>query len=80
MDKESMTFETAMERLENVVRALESGEITLDKSLELFEEGVALARVCSARLDEVEAKIEVLLERNGEIVTEPFSESEGTES
>ncbi len=79
MDRETMTFEAAMERLEKVVRSLESGEVTLDQSLELFEEGVALARICSSRLDEVEGKIEMLLEKNGEIMQEPFLERGETE-
>lgn len=59
------TFEEAMARLERVVRQLESGELSLDESLKLFQEGMALARQCSGLLDEAEGRIEELLEGAG---------------
>lgn len=59
------TFEEAMARLEKVVRQLESGELSLDESLKLFQEGMALARQCSGLLDEAEGRIEELLESTG---------------
>ncbi|NLH32281.1 MAG: exodeoxyribonuclease VII small subunit [Firmicutes bacterium] len=71
-----MTFEEAIKALEDVVRQLEDGTVTLDESLKLFEKGVELARICRAKLDQYEAKIEILLERNGEAVTEPFVQKE----
>ena len=48
---ENMTFEAAMSRLEEIVRLLESGNAPLDVSLSLYEEGVALVRLCNTRLD-----------------------------
>lgn len=59
---EELTFEQAFERLEMVVRRLEAGEVSLDQSLALFEEGVALSRRCAALLDAAEGKMRVLLE------------------
>lgn len=76
MHEPDMTFEEAIKALEDVVRQLEDGTVTLDQSLKLFEKGVELARICRAKLDQYEAKIEILLERNGEAVTEPFVQKE----
>lgn len=68
------TFEQALQRLEEIVTRLESGELTLDESLALFEEGVGLSRVCSARLGEAELKIEKLIERSdGTVASEPLT-------
>lgn len=55
------SFETSMKRLAEIVAALESGELSLEDSLRLFEEGVALSRGAQARLDGVERRIEELL-------------------
>lgn len=69
----AVTFEQALQRLEQIVAKLESGELTLDESLALFEEGVQLSRVCNARLTEAELKMEKLIERaDGTLVTEPL--------
>jgi exodeoxyribonuclease VII small subunit len=57
---ENMTFETAMTRLEQIVVQLESGKATLDESLSLYEEGIALVKLCSGRLDEAEQKIKII--------------------
>ncbi|MDA8066976.1 MAG: exodeoxyribonuclease VII small subunit [Thermaerobacter sp.] len=56
-----MTFEEAMTRLEQVVAALERGDLPLEESLRLFEEGVALSRRCHELLRSAEGKVEVLL-------------------
>lgn len=55
------SFETALKKLEEVVEKLESGEVSLDQSLKLFEQGITLVRQCSKRLDEVERKVQVLV-------------------
>ena len=55
-----MSFETAMTRLEQIVRELEDGKVSLDDSLKLYEEGIALVRLCSGRLDEAEQKIKII--------------------
>lgn len=66
------SFETSMERLSSIVDELEGGELSLEDSLLLFEEGVKLARASQMRLDEAEARVEVLLGINeqGQISTE----------
>jgi len=66
-------FEKAMEELEETVSRLEAGELTLEESLEAFERGMSLVRMCRKKLDEAETKIAKLVEtKGGELVTEPF--------
>lgn len=68
-----LTFEEGMARLEELVGRLESGQLTLDESLRLFQEGVALARRCSRQLDEVQAKVEtVMTSPDGSLLVEPW--------
>jgi exodeoxyribonuclease VII small subunit len=70
-------FEAALARLEEIVQELEKGDIPLEKSLKLFEEGVKLSRVCNKRLQEAERKVEILMkDREGNIRAEPFKEEE----
>ena len=57
---ESMTFETAIARLEEIVRVLESGSAPLDVSLSLSEEGVSLVRLCNSRLDNTQQRVKIL--------------------
>ena len=66
-------FEKAIQRLEKIVDDLEKGEMDIDKSLEIFEEGIKMSSVCSKKLNEAEAKIEKLTkDQKGELVTELF--------
>ena len=66
-------FEKAIQRLEKIVDDLETGELDIDKSLEIFEEGIKMSRVCSKKLNEAEAKIEKLTRnQKGELVAELF--------
>ena len=66
-------FEKAMTRLESIVEELERGDLNIDKSLEIFEEGIKMSRVCSKKLNEAEAKIEKLKKgKKGDLVTELF--------
>ena len=53
-----LKFEKAIQRLEKIVDDLEKGELDIDKSLEIFEEGIKMSRVCSKKLNEAEAKID----------------------
>ncbi len=70
-----MPFEAALARLEEIVGRLESGELGLDDSLALFEEGVRLSRLCQGKLTEVERKVEVVLrDSSGEIRTVALAE------
>jgi exodeoxyribonuclease VII small subunit len=69
------TFESSLDELEQIVRHLESGDLPLDRSLELFEQGVRLSRECQKRLDEAERRVEILLRGNdGEYKATPFEE------
>ena len=66
-------FEACIERLEQIVRQLESGEVQLDKAIALFEEGLQLGNRCSALLDRADMRVDRLLERqNGGAQEEPF--------
>ena len=71
------SFESSLEELEQIVRQLEGGDLPLDRSLELFEQGVRLSRECQKRLDEAERKVEILLRgSDGAYKPEPFEEPE----
>lgn len=71
--EEQVTFEKALARLEEIVRLLESGQAPLDKSLELYEEGVKLVKECNSKLDNVEKRIKILSAgENGELVKTDF--------
>lgn len=70
-------FETALSRLEEIVTDLEKGELSLEQSLKLFEEGVKLARLCNARLEEAEGKVEILIkDKAGNMTGKPFEDEE----
>ena len=65
-------FESALAELESLVKHLEGGNLTLEKSLSLFERGIQLSRYCHTRLEDAERRIEVLSER-GEVGPAPAS-------
>ena len=68
-----LKFEAALERLEQIVDQLEAGNLTLEESLQVFEEGVGLARRCGKFLDEAEKRIELLTrDESGVLKTAPF--------
>ncbi len=70
---DEIKFEKAIQRLEKIVDDLETGELDIDKSLEIFEEGIKMSRVCSKKLSEAEAKIEKLTrDQKGNLATELF--------
>lgn len=70
-------FEKAMERLEKIVDDLESGNLGLDESIKVFEEGVELSRKCHKKLTEAETKVKQLIKNeNGEFELELFDEEE----
>jgi len=69
-----LTFETCLSRLEQIVAALESGNLPLEESLKVFEEGVALARHCGRYLEDAERRIEMLAkDDSGALTTRPFA-------
>ena len=70
-------FEAALSRLEEIVKELETGDLPLEQSLKLFEEGIKLSRICNKRLEEAERKVEILLkDKDANIKAEPFEEEE----
>ena len=58
--KKKETFEVSLNRLEKIVQKMEDGNLALEESLQLYEQGVALTRVCSQKLEEAEKRIEIL--------------------
>jgi exodeoxyribonuclease VII small subunit len=73
-------FESALARLEEIVKKLEKGDLPLEQSLKLFEEGVKLVRACNKQLEEAERKVEILLkDRAGNLTAQPFEEEEEKE-
>jgi len=73
---EKLTFEEAMLELESVVGKLDSGEGTLDESISLFQKGVLLSKLCSARLEEIEQRVRILTDDgSGSKKEVPFTDS-----
>jgi exodeoxyribonuclease VII small subunit len=81
MELKVKDFESALKSLEEIVVQLEGGDLTLDRALELFEEGIRVSRFCSSKLDEAERKVEILIKTaDGAMKETPFSENaEATE-
>ena len=70
-------FEDSLERIEEIVERLEGGDLTLDESLSLFQEGVELSRGCQSVLDEAQRRIELLIRAaDGTLATQPLGSSE----
>lgn len=72
----SMRFEDALSELESIVQTLETGDQTLDKSLEQFERGIKLARFCQESLSEADKKVKILLGEDEKATLKDFDESE----
>ena len=66
------TFESSLEELEKVVKELESGDLPLERSIELFEKGVTLSESCRKQLEDAETRVEVLMRKDGKLQPEPF--------
>jgi exodeoxyribonuclease VII small subunit len=71
--EEEPSFEEALKKLEDIVSNLETGQLPLDESLKKFEEGIKLSRMCNKKLVETQQKVEKLVEKNGNIMTEPMT-------
>jgi exodeoxyribonuclease VII small subunit len=72
----SIDFEQQLSDLEDLVKSLESGELNLEESLKSFERGIAVARDCQAALKQAEQKVEVLMRKGDELISEPFENQE----
>jgi exodeoxyribonuclease VII small subunit len=72
-------FEDALRELEDIVKRLESGDLPLEESLKIFEEGVTLSRYCVRKLEEAEKRVSILMKGEGGITREPFEAGEDVE-
>jgi exodeoxyribonuclease VII small subunit len=72
--KTAIDFEKALQTLESLVENMESGDMTLEKSLQAFEEGIKLTKECQQALKEAEQKVEILMSQNAEAPLQPFDE------
>ena len=66
------SFEACLDQLEKVVKELEAGDLTLERSLELFERGMGLSESCRKQLEEAETRVEMLIRKDGKLTAEPF--------
>lgn len=73
---QDFNFETALKELNTIVEKMESGGLSLEDSLKYFEQGIALTRQCQQALKDAEQKVQILLEKNGQIALENFAEND----
>ncbi len=79
MSKSKLTFEAALKKLEEIVKKLEEGNLSLEDSLRIFEEGMALSQFCEKSLEEAQGKVEQLMTNSlGERVSLPFPLSDSS--
>ena len=76
MTKKKQTFETAMERLEEITRQLEETEVSLEKSVSLYQEGLTLRAFCQEKLAEAEGAVLIMEEKEGVLTEAPFRAEE----
>ena len=75
MNQENTTFEQSMQRLEQIVRAMERGDVPLEESLKLFQEGTELVRSCGKLLDDAQLQVQkVMTAADGSPVMEDFAD------
>lgn len=74
----TVKFEEGMKRLEKIVEEMEHGEMDLEKSLTLFEEGISLVRLCQSKLDEAKKKVEILVKKGEHMKPEAFTAQKET--
>ena len=76
MPKKEISFENAMDRLEEIANLLENGDFSLEESLKLYEEGVKLIAFCNSKLQKIENSIKIIVNKDGELVEEDFVPNE----
>jgi exodeoxyribonuclease VII small subunit len=69
-------FEDALQKLEDIVRKMEAGDLPLEESMKSFEEGIKLIRFCSTRLEETQRRVEMLLGKEESLQSKRFQEDE----
>ena len=67
-----LSFEAGLAQLETIVKEMESGELPLERAIELFERGMKLSETCRKQLEEAETRVETLMRRAGEMQPQPF--------
>jgi len=70
------SFEDSLEQLEKITNELEQGDLSLEKALKKFDEGIKLAEYCNRKLEDAQKKIDILLNKNGTLKSVPFETSE----
>ncbi len=81
MSSKNQTFESSLGELEKIVRKLEDGDLSLEESLKLFEDGVRISRECQERLNKAERRIEILLkDENGNAMLQEIKPDDLSES
>ena len=76
-DAPVVSFESCLDELEKIVKELESGDMPLERSLELFEKGMGLSETCRKQLEQAETRVEVLIRKEGKWQAEPFRPDKG---
>ncbi len=72
--KKALDFEQSLQQLEALVTEMEKGELSLEDSLKAFENGIQLTRECQTRLAEAEQKVQLLVEQQGQLTSQPFTD------
>jgi len=73
MVEATVSFEEALSKLEQIVERLENGDVPLEQAIELFQEGMKLSQFCSQKLEQVERKIDMLIEEDGQYTKKAFT-------
>jgi exodeoxyribonuclease VII small subunit len=71
------TFENALAKLEQITEELEAGDLSLEKSIDKFNEGIGLVQFCGSRLEEAKGRVELLLSKDDHLAAVPFTEENG---
>ncbi len=74
--KQGFAFENSLAELETLVEKMESGDLSLEQSLQAFEQGISLTRECQQALSSAEQKVQLLVQRNDKLSVEPFPDSD----
>jgi exodeoxyribonuclease VII small subunit len=72
VSESALSFEAGLQQLEAIVKEMESGELPLERALDLFERGMKLSDSCRKQLEQAETRVEILMKRAGELQPEPF--------
>ncbi len=71
-DEPVLSFEVGLQQLEAIVKEMESGDLPLDRALDLFERGTKLSDACRKQLADAESRVEILMRRAGDVQPQPF--------